>query len=223
MCRTELFTRGTDGSPGGLIGVEAHIVARSSGGPRYAPLNVAVRDGYDNLILLCANDHAVVDQQPERFPVHLLREMKQRHETWVASRLHAGRSPQQSAHTRTVIMGTGDDVWEIIEHSLAYECVGPKDLGDEQAEVVDDALQLFADLGEISDEVAAQGFRAIRDAKRSLSAALDGLAEVGFLVLGGERQGSWAAGQVTGKIAVLHVVRPDELEALREGRSAAEP
>lgn len=55
VCRQELIRLDSGKKPGALVGQEAHIVARSPGGPRYMLLDPATRDGYDNLILLCAS------------------------------------------------------------------------------------------------------------------------------------------------------------------------
>jgi hypothetical protein len=59
----------------------AHIVARSSDGPRGEyPLPLEERDKYDNLILLCEEHHHIVDSQPHTYTVERLRQMKSDHE-----------------------------------------------------------------------------------------------------------------------------------------------
>ena len=59
----------------------AHIVARSSDGPRGEyPLPPEERDKYDNLILLCEEHHHIVDSQPHTYTVERLRQMKSDHE-----------------------------------------------------------------------------------------------------------------------------------------------
>lgn len=65
-----------------IVGQECHIVARSVDGPRgLAAADVADLDGLDNLILLCASCHAIVDSQPARYSVDELRALKAKHET----------------------------------------------------------------------------------------------------------------------------------------------
>lgn len=91
ICRKELVRDDTEGVPGALIGNEAHIVARSPGGPRYAMLDEGARDDYSNLILLCANDHIEVDRQPSRYTAERLRLLKSSHEKWVSGRLRGRR------------------------------------------------------------------------------------------------------------------------------------
>ncbi len=64
------------------IGEMAHIVARSPRGPRgkdKCPGNHT----YENLILLCPNDHRLIDMAPADFPARLLRRWKHQHERWV--------------------------------------------------------------------------------------------------------------------------------------------
>jgi hypothetical protein len=54
-----------------------HIKASKRGGPRFDPeQSTEERHGASNLILLCANHHAVVDAQPHAYTVEVLEEMK---------------------------------------------------------------------------------------------------------------------------------------------------
>jgi hypothetical protein len=198
---------------GALVGQEAHIIARSPGGPRYETLAPEVRDGYDNLILLCANDHLEVDTQLTRYTVERLRSIKHRHELWVKARLSVAPASDNGA-TVAVVMTSGSEIWALLDHSMAYQCGSPDDLTDEEAELVDGALQVFVDWAEIASDVVAEGFRAVREAKKSIQAEFDALINAGFVLLGGHRKGAWSGGEVTGKIAVLEVVRPADLEAL---------
>lgn len=212
MCRLELI-RSDDGStPGALVGQEAHIVARSPGGPRYEKLPVEVRDGYANLILLCANDHTQADAQPDRYSVERLRALKRDHETWVSERLRAD-APDQPEPTRVVPLRSGDAVWGVMAGAHAYQTGVPENMPDDVADLIDDALQVFVDCGEISEDITAGGFRAVRDAKRSLQGELDSLAAAGLVVVGGRRRGEIAQG-VTGDVAIVHVVTAAELTSL---------
>jgi hypothetical protein len=214
ICRHELIRRDAGSEPGALVGQEAHIVARSPGGARYASLPVKDRDGYDNLILLCANDHREVDTQPGRYTVERLRAMKREHELWVANRLdHA--PPYDSGEALAHVMFTGDQVWDVVHGSLGYQYALPEDLTDDQADIVDSTVQQLIEWGEISEDVALQGLPKVREAKRSMQDRIDELASAGFLLLGGARVGPLAGGAITGRISVLHVVRPEDLAALK--------
>jgi hypothetical protein len=58
-----------------------HICAASPLGPRYDPKqSEAQRYAFDNLILFCANHHRIVDDEPGKFGVGMLVQMKQVHE-----------------------------------------------------------------------------------------------------------------------------------------------
>ena len=69
------------------MGEEAHIVARAAAGPRGSALPDSVIDDYDNLILLCALHHKVVDDQPIYYTTDRLRSLKADHEAWVRVQL----------------------------------------------------------------------------------------------------------------------------------------
>lgn len=88
LCRGELIRSDQIGAPGALIGQECHIVSPRNSGPRGGENPpTGEHDAYANLILLCANDHVMVDQRPEAYPVSRLLEVRTAHESWVRSRL----------------------------------------------------------------------------------------------------------------------------------------
>ena len=70
------------------MGQMCHIVARSKYGPRGTePLDSKERGDYDNLILLCRNDHGIIDNDVNLWPVSRLVTLKIEHETWVTEQL----------------------------------------------------------------------------------------------------------------------------------------
>ena len=81
-----------------VIGEEAHIVSRSTEGPRGdSPLTTPKRDTYSNLVLLCPTDHAKVDSLPhgpKDYPVGKLLEIKRQHEAAVLSQETFNRQGQ---------------------------------------------------------------------------------------------------------------------------------
>lgn len=214
-CRQELVRPDADDERGALVGEEAHIIAKSPSGARYARLDPKVRDGYDNLILLCANDHAEVDAQPGKYTVERLRSMKHRHELWVRTRLRVGMPADEEDGTVATLMRSGDDLWTLFVGALGWQVGMPEGLTEEEEDLIDSAVQTLTDWCDISSDVEAQGFRATRDAKRSLTGELNELAQTGFLVLAGRRHAAFAGGVLTGPCVVLQVVRPEQLEASR--------
>ena len=82
-CRIRLFLENTFGEKTRL-GDDAHIVAASTDGPRgESELDAQSRSSSKNIMLLCKNCHAEVDQQPKQFPVAILLQMRENHYKWV--------------------------------------------------------------------------------------------------------------------------------------------
>src|SRR5579871_2063661 len=80
-CTNNIVEPGTDDSDAVMAGHICHIYAAADNGPRGRPdLTEAERNAPDNLILLCAHHHAIVDKQPESYPADTLKEWKRRHE-----------------------------------------------------------------------------------------------------------------------------------------------
>lgn len=75
----------------GTLGEIAHIVAKSTSGPRgNSSLNAQERDSYSNLVLLCPNHHTEVDRQAALWPIEKLHEIKALHEQWVQEQIDRG-------------------------------------------------------------------------------------------------------------------------------------
>ena len=87
ICKIELTTEGDIET----LGEMAHIVGRSSDGPRGdSDLNTKQRNDYSNLILLCPTHHTEIDKCPKNWPIEKLHETKERHEKWVSTQLEQG-------------------------------------------------------------------------------------------------------------------------------------
>ena len=90
-CQNPATVSGTEQSAAAVVIQICHIHARSRGGPRFnSCLTEEERDSYDNLILLCAHHHAIVDKQPDIYTAEILKRWKQEHE---AKRVHSNRIP----------------------------------------------------------------------------------------------------------------------------------
>jgi len=85
ICQRQVLTPATETDDPSIFGEEAHIVARSPGGPRAGGLAEEKIDCYENLILLCSEHHKQIDDQPNSFTVERLHQIKQAHSEWVAS------------------------------------------------------------------------------------------------------------------------------------------
>lgn len=89
-CRLALLREKTAADPIATIGEMAHIVAHAKGNraPRNDPnFPDHLRDGYENLILLCNTHHEIVDVQPNTYSVENLRKWKADHEQYVRDSL----------------------------------------------------------------------------------------------------------------------------------------
>lgn len=81
FCKIDLFENDV------RIGEMAHIIAKSTIGPRgHLPLSVGL-NSYENLILVCRNHHGLIDGAPDKFPPEALLKKKADHEAWVQAAL----------------------------------------------------------------------------------------------------------------------------------------
>jgi hypothetical protein len=77
--------------PKAILGQMCHIVAEAPSGPRgHHLLPLAERNTYPNLILLCAEHHIIIDNDPASWPVDRLLRVKKDHEKWVEDQLQLG-------------------------------------------------------------------------------------------------------------------------------------
>ena len=99
-CQHPLIARDTELSDAAVVNHICHIHARSDSGPRgkYC-LTEEERDSYDNLILLCAHHHAIVDKQPETYTAEILKQWKREHEAKLEDRMHSKSSRQRSSRS----------------------------------------------------------------------------------------------------------------------------
>ncbi|MFE0037661.1 hypothetical protein [Streptomyces sp. NPDC059015] len=87
-CRRKLIYPATEQSSTTIIGDIAHIVAFSNDGPRAdSAVTEKDRNNFENLLLLCAACHRLVDGQSADYPNEVLRAMKNDHLDWVDSNL----------------------------------------------------------------------------------------------------------------------------------------
>ncbi len=77
-CNIEIFPKGFEGYP--HIGEMAHIFAATDGGARTkTELTKEERGSYNNLIILCANCHTLVDKTPNIHSAKLMTSWKRKH------------------------------------------------------------------------------------------------------------------------------------------------
>lgn len=85
-CGKALYADATSESPSKARGQIAHIEGSKPGSARYNPaMSDGERDGSDNLVFLCRDHHADIDNQPETYPPEAIRCFKREHEATVSS------------------------------------------------------------------------------------------------------------------------------------------
>jgi hypothetical protein len=151
------------------------------GAARYQPLPPDQRDAYENRILLCANDHVVIDKQPEHWTTERLRRLKDEHEQAMTSRTADGRPDGVRFHMPDAVLldtvMTGAQLLDIVGPAYAYAFERDELEGDIEHEAAKNLLSQAHDLGEIYSMISpAERIDAGRDLNEDVLDALrDGL------------------------------------------------
>jgi hypothetical protein len=88
LCKKELSLSSERTTGSFPIGEQAHIVGARQDAPRgKSILSEQERNSYANLILLCPNDHALIDKNSSDWPADKLYVLKAQHELWVQQTL----------------------------------------------------------------------------------------------------------------------------------------
>lgn len=156
ICRTLLVQEIGVGGPLTVIGEECHMVSPATAGPR-AGDPVDDVDGFSNLLLLCPNDHRLIDTLERDYPVDRIRRIKRDHEEWVRTALQnlagvAAITIARGQPAYLLYLGPASDVLNVAssahESDLDYEPLTSE--GD--VELVGGLLQLLHDYAEMWDE-----------------------------------------------------------------------
>jgi hypothetical protein len=225
ICRALLVQDGEIADGLTIIGDECHIVSATTTGPR-AGAQVSDVDGYHNLILLCPNDHRLVDTLVDDYPPDRLHSVKRSHEEWVRETLATskGLSPLtilRATPTALRYLGTAKELLGVAasaeESSLDYEPVETED----ELDLVAGFLQLVHDYAEMWDDYEpASRIRATFELDRELKA----LREQGWLIFGartrGKLRGGMSRGDADWNTAYLRLVRAGSRDIVRVDVSA---
>ncbi|ANZ39124.1 hypothetical protein BBK82_26650 [Lentzea guizhouensis] len=95
MCGTTLIAERTPLDHEAILGEQAHIAGKEPTSARHGECDPDVVDHYENLILLCGDDHTRIDKQPLHYTRELILRIKQDHERRVERALerHASTGP----------------------------------------------------------------------------------------------------------------------------------
>jgi hypothetical protein len=81
------------------IGEMAHTIAKKFKGPRGSEALTIGINSYENLILLCANHHSEVDQNPEKYTINTLHKIKSDFELFVKNQLNVNVKNKNTENT----------------------------------------------------------------------------------------------------------------------------
>lgn len=192
LCRKELIMEATKADDESVIGEECHIVSSKEKGPRYQSdfprKNI---DQYENLILLCRNDHKKIDDQTDTYLAELLHEAKVKHENWVASSLDNPlerngpikiKRVKQNIPSKLPRISTGKDLLKIVMNAQSFSFDHEEFQTEEDAGLVGAFLQNLQDWGDLSSDLESGE---ITKLSFTLSQDIKELEKAGFIVFGG--------------------------------------
>jgi hypothetical protein len=191
ICREQLVTEGTDTDDPSVFGEEAHIVGQSPNGPRAG--DIPDVDSYANLILLCRKHHKQVDDQVVHYTVERLKEIKRKHEEWVASQGETSDpgpvrlipDPARPPKKMLTPITSGTALWRFVKGAYSSSTSSPDGLSDEHEDLIAAFFDNLRDWMDISGDL--DSYRDELNARRSLDENIEELAKAGFVVGARER------------------------------------
>ncbi|MGA9875162.1 MAG: hypothetical protein WBQ21_05065 [Solirubrobacteraceae bacterium] len=207
-----------------VIGEEAHIVGERPGSARYRSVDRAWSASYENRILLCPNDHRLIDAQPGDWPEERLLRRKADHEELMTGRTEHGQRSgivfELPRDARMTLLTDGKGVLDVVGGALAFQMDHDRLQSDAEQDAAASLLQSARDWGDIYGEIGPAGHI---DAERDLNERFETAIDAGLLVYGaqvettvriGEARDCWA-------VAYMHLRRAADLRRDVERAAAA--
>ena len=187
LCRIELVQEVENTNSNLIIGQECHIVSEKEKGPRANPNYKGDYDEYNNLMLLCANDHKRIDDLTEIYTTEKLVLLKQNHEVWVRTTLEkdvtAFANDKEKVKSLPLIK-SGKQLLNII-HGVHMSDFDNEELETtEEAEKVGNLFDLLKDYIDILEDMRMTD---IAKLGIELNEEITELKKMGFLVFGTKR------------------------------------
>lgn len=188
FCKKKLVVEKTALDAESVVGEECHIVSAASNGPRFESKFPADSiDAVENLVLLCATDHKMIDDQFETYTANEIRSIKQEHEKWVEDKLEDKSNPpsvrirriSENMPERLTRVSSGKDLFTMILGTFARCTDHDTNLSDDEVELVGGFMQEVSDWGDIGDDL--EPIERVRTAKR-LQHLIQELEAKGFYV-----------------------------------------
>ena len=188
LCRIELIQEIENEAKNLVIGMECHIISSKKNGPRGMEKYDGDFNSYENLMLLCANDHKRVDDLTEIYTAEKLKLFKTIHENWVKTTLEkdavAFTNEAQNIKSLPKI-NSGKKVFEIVRDAHVFDFNNDELLTEEEANLIG---SLFEDLRDYGDILSDIGYEGIARYEVQLNKEIDKLNQIGFLLFGIRRE-----------------------------------
>jgi len=188
LCKTELAQKTDDNSINVIIGEECHIISASKNGPRGNVEYDKDHDGYENLMLLCANHHKEVDELTDKYTVTVLHLVKGLHEQWVKTTLE--RDVTTFANDQLNVKSlprvkTGQQALEIVRGAHMFDFNHDELKTEEEASLVGGLLEELKDTGDILGDMS---FEDVAKFGIYISKQLEEMHAKGFCLFGLKRR-----------------------------------
>lgn len=187
ICRLELV-QDEKGQENLIIGQECHIVSCKSNGPRGdQKLHCNDFDDFENLLLLCANDHKRIDTLIDIYSVNKLVSLKKSHEEWVKSTLSA--DPLTFTNDKIKVsclkkVESGSELIKLVDGANAFMLDNDNLKTKEEVQVIPPLLDLLKEYGEIIDMMS---FTKKAEVGLKLNETLKKIERLGFHIFGYKR------------------------------------
>lgn len=161
FCRVPLVVNRTALDAESVVGEECHIISAAATGPRHDPAFPSDQfDLLDNLVLLCATHHKMIDDQQETYTAKVVHSIKSNHEKWVETRLDVKAEPQvhvrrfkQNIPTHIPRISSATALFGMSSGSSGHYFTHEDDLSEEETELVGEFIQEITDWIDISADL----------------------------------------------------------------------
>lgn len=187
ICRLELV-QDEEGQENLIIGQECHIVSSKSDGPRGdQKLHCHDFDDFENLLLLCANDHKRVDTLIDIYSVDKLVNLKKSHEEWVKSTLSV--DPMTFTNDKFKISSlkkveSGSELIKLVDGAHAFMLDNDNLKSKEEVQVIPPLLDLLKEYGDVLNMMS---FTEKAELGLELDETIKEIENLGFLIFGHKR------------------------------------
>lgn len=187
VCRIEVVQEVTE-SENLVVGEECHIISSKPKGPRHGEGLIGGYDDYENLLILCANDHKRIDELTQIYTPNKLRQMKRIHENWVRTTLEKDASAftNDQLNIRSLpLLDSGQDLIQAITDVHAYEFDTSEIKTNSEAHEIGG---FFEELKSFGDMLAEMTIPQITEYRIYLDEEVRKLRDSGFLLFGLKRK-----------------------------------